>query len=360
MAMNENIWEFVINAILNLNFYKYWPLIRLWLYNNIEEVIFVMGFMVISILITIFSGKILRGLIIKLYSNLKINSKLWRTNRIILGFSVFINWLFLLFLLVSVDLYNNKWDKITSFLSMSMFFLLANWLIPILSAWLVRHENWVNSSLKPFVPKILHWLLIIIAFSSYLDLFGIKILPIIAGLGFMGLAIALAAQDMVRNWLAGVLIITEKPFGVGDKIKVEEVANGRVDNIGFRATKIIGTDKQWSLVPNSLILSKSLINETRMKQREIELVLTLDAMAAAKHLQYLRNFVNELVQKDQRLDKHEEWKIYLGHLHRGIEFKIQVFTTNNDWHIWNETKFDLASAIMAKCSELKIPFSPIQ
>ena len=66
-----------------------------------------------------------------------------------------------------------------------------------------------------------------------MDIWGIKIAPIIAGLGLFGVAVALGAQDLFKNLISGVLVLVEKRFKIGDWIYVEGITEGIVERIGL-------------------------------------------------------------------------------------------------------------------------------
>ena len=100
-----------------------------------------------------------------------------------------------------------------------------------------------------------------------LDVIGVNIVPFIAGAGIVGIAIGLAAKDTLSNLVAGIVLIIDRPFEVGDRIEVWEApANsatwGDVIDIGLRATKIQTTDKIIIIIPNNEIMKRDIINYT--------------------------------------------------------------------------------------------------
>ncbi|MBW1731285.1 MAG: mechanosensitive ion channel [Deltaproteobacteria bacterium] len=100
-----------------------------------------------------------------------------------------------------------------------------------------------------------------------LDLLGLNIMPLVAGAGVAGLAIGFAAKDTLSNLIAGVLLIIDRPFEVGDRIEVWSApANsatwGDVIDIGLRATKIRATDNIVIVIPNNEIMRRDIINYT--------------------------------------------------------------------------------------------------
>jgi MscS family membrane protein len=100
-----------------------------------------------------------------------------------------------------------------------------------------------------------------------LDVLGLNVMPFIAGAGVVGLAIGFAAKDTLSNWIAGILLIMDRPFEVGDRIEVWSApANsatwGDVLDIGLRATKIQTTDNIVIVVPNNELMKRDIINYT--------------------------------------------------------------------------------------------------
>ena len=105
------------------------------------------------------------------------------------------------------------------------------------------------------VSKIAIW---IIALLIILPFYGINISALIATLGVGSLAIALAAQDTIANIISGFMIMVDRPFRIGDKIKLPSGETVKVLDIGGRRSKFLSEDKAIIIVPN-LELSKSKI-----------------------------------------------------------------------------------------------------
>jgi small-conductance mechanosensitive channel len=114
-----------------------------------------------------------------------------------------------------------------------------------------------------FSNFIIYTVAIIIA----LDLLGINVVPFIAGAGVAGVAIGFAAKDTLSNLIAGILLIIDRPFEVGDRIEVWSAPAGSatwgdVIDIGLRATKIKTTDNIVIIIPNNEIMLRDIINYT--------------------------------------------------------------------------------------------------
>jgi small conductance mechanosensitive channel len=117
--------------------------------------------------------------------------------------------------------------------------------------------------LRKFSGAIIYATAVILA----LDTLGINVMPFIAGAGVAGLAIGFAAKDTLSNLIAGVLLIIDRPFEVGDRIEVWNAPVGSatwgdVIDIGLRATKIKTTDNIVIIIPNNEIMKRDIVNYT--------------------------------------------------------------------------------------------------
>jgi small conductance mechanosensitive channel len=100
-----------------------------------------------------------------------------------------------------------------------------------------------------------------------LDVLGINVMPFVAGAGVAGIAIGFAAKDTLSNLIAGVLLIIDRPFEMGDRIEVWSAPAGSatwgdVVDIGLRATKIKTTDNIVIIIPNNEIMKRDIVNYT--------------------------------------------------------------------------------------------------
>ena len=120
--------------------------------------------------------------------------------------------------------------------------------------------------------RVIIW---IIGIAIILELFGIQIGPLVAGLGLFSVAVALGAQDFFKNLISGILIIGENRFQPGDRIEVPGQLHGIVDTIGFRSTIIKTFDTAPMIIPNKDLSDMKLINHGNMEYRRINWVINL-------------------------------------------------------------------------------------
>jgi len=117
--------------------------------------------------------------------------------------------------------------------------------------------------LNKFLGAVIYATAVILA----LDILGVNVMPFIAGAGVAGIAIGFAAKDTLSNLIAGVLLIIDRPFEIGDRIEVWSAPAGSatwgdVVDIGLRATKIKTTDNIVIIIPNNEIMKRDIVNYT--------------------------------------------------------------------------------------------------
>lgn len=126
----------------------------------------------------------------------------------------------------------------------------------------------IDKILIPFLTKVLKFIIIVLTLSIILKEWEYDIKGFIAGLELGGLAFALAAQQTLSNLFAGVVIITDKPFTIGDLISAPSV-EGTVEDINFRSTRIRTLTQALITVPNATLANEPITNLSRMGKRRI-------------------------------------------------------------------------------------------
>lgn len=135
------------------------------------------------------------------------------------------------------------------------------WLIGgVAASSLIAKENLLTSSIDSQLIRLVFRLITFIAVIAILvlgaDRVGLPAYSVIAGLGVGGLAVALAAQQTLANLIGSLIIMIEKPFSVGDTIKVRE-AEGEVESVGFRSTRIRTSHNSLVTIPSSQIVDST-------------------------------------------------------------------------------------------------------
>jgi len=142
--------------------------------------------------------------------------------------------------------------------------LLVYYLVEVPSAWLARQtektESKFDDMLVPIVRKSLRVTVIVFAVVSIAQSLSDKpISGLIAGLGIGGLAFALAAQDTIKNLFGSLVIFSDKPFALGERISYDG-HDGVVEEVGLRSTRLRRSDGHIVTIPNGELANKSIHN----------------------------------------------------------------------------------------------------
>ncbi|HDR72716.1 MAG TPA: mechanosensitive ion channel [Methanoculleus sp.] len=160
-----------------------------------------------------------------------------------------------------------EWIRNSKYLG-AFFILLGAWVVStfaqsvlaLYGSWMAaRIEGDLDDRIIAFLEHAARYIIWFIAFLLVLSYLGIDITPLIAGAGIFGLAIALAAQDLISNFFGGALILIDKPFKMNDRVKIEGYL-GDVISIGPRSTRIQTLDHQLLTIPNSKIANSIITN----------------------------------------------------------------------------------------------------
>lgn len=116
---------------------------------------------------------------------------------------------------------------------------------------------------------------VLIAGATILEVWGIRVGPILAGLGLVGAAVALGAQELFKNLIAGLFVVGEQRFGVGNWVLVEGIGEGIIESIGIRSTVIRRFDSAPLYVPNSRLADGIVTNFSKMPNRRIQWTIGL-------------------------------------------------------------------------------------
>lgn len=206
-------------------------------------------------------------------------------------------------------------------------------------------EVLLSKALVIWLTRSLKYLIIFLGIVAVLEIWGIKIGPIIAGLGLFGVAVALGAQDLFKNLISGILIIMEKRFQLGDVIEVPNQAMGTVEHIGFRSTLIRQFDTTTISLPNNVFSDSAILNFSHRQYRRIKWIigLTYDTSVPqiknicsdiTKHIENSNDFIiTDTYQLFVRVEKFND---------SSIDLLIYTFTSTNDWEKYLLIKENLA------------------
>lgn len=187
-----------------------------------------------------------------------------------------------------------------------------------LSGWWVRRlrakvRTTLDDMMEPVIRKTLRVTSVILGLLVIIEKLSDKpITSILAGLGVGGLAVALAAQDTIKNFFGSLVIFGDHPFQLGDQISVDETS-GAVEEVGMRSTRIRTFDGHLVTFPNGELANKTIRNISRRPyiKRVANIALTYDT-PAEKVQRAIEIIKEELIRQNEKLHPDMPPRVYFN------------------------------------------------
>ena len=218
----------------------------------------------------------------------------------------------------------------------------------------------LSKDLIDWIIKALKILILILGFAAVLEIWGIKIGPIIAGLGLFGVAVALGAQDLFKNLISGILVLVERRFQVGDWIYVDGIIEGTVESIGFRSTVVRRFDKSLATIPNFQFAEKAVINNSQTTNRRISWIIGLEYRTTADQLKNIKEEISKYIENEQDFSKSKDTLLSVKidqFAASSIDIKLICYTKTSQYKEWLNVKDKLALEIKKIVEKNKASFA---
>ncbi|WP_316790142.1 mechanosensitive ion channel family protein [Pedobacter frigoris] len=197
-------------------------------------------------------------------------------------------------------------DKVFLFLIILSIFWIILRIIDFI-AFVLKHKaaitnNRADDQLVPFLKELTKTLICFLGFFVLLGfVFEINVLTLITGLGIGGIAIALAAKESLENLIGSFTIFLDKPFTVGDVVKVDGI-EGTIEKVGFRSTWLVSPDKTTIVIPNRAMIDGVLENVTLRNYRRVNFFIGLTYETKSEDIKLILAAIEDF------LNKHPETK----------------------------------------------------
>lgn len=192
-----------------------------------------------------------------------------------------------------------------------------------------KADKGVSQFMDSIIKYGLYTVLVILVITS----FGVNLSSITAILAAAGVAVSLALQDVIKNFAGGVLILTLKPFVVGDYIVEDNNKNeGTVKEIQLFHTKLSTVDNKTIVIPNGMLTNNSLTNVTAKDERQLDLRIDI---AYEADLKKAKSILERLLQDAPGIMKDREMSIFVDSLGTSsVVLGIRAWTSMEDyWRI---------------------------
>lgn len=211
-----------------------------------------------------------------------------------------------------------------------------------------RLEELLTREMVDWLVSFLHIAVVFIGAATILEIWGIKVGPILAGLGLFGVAVALGAQDLFKNLIAGILVIAEKRMRVGDWIMVDGIVEGTVEHIGFRSTHVRRFDKAPVYVPNAKLSDNAVTNFSEMTHRRIKWMIGVEYGTTIEQLRSIRDNIESYILESDDFASPSDVSTFVridSFNDSSIDILLYCFTNTTNWGEWLAIKETLAYKI---------------
>ena len=193
-----------------------------------------------------------------------------------------------------------------------------------------------DEGLENFLFRIVNVVLWAVVVLTAADEFGINVTGLVVGLGFVGLAVAFAAQDTVENVIAGIFIIIDRPFREGERILLPKSLGGNyakwgdVSYIGLRTTRVRSTDGVLLTIPNKILTKDAVANFSHSSDMELRVRIRLGLTATWANVTKAEDIVQDIADNHPEIvDKPKPPEVVLrGFGDQEIIMEIRYYVDN--------------------------------
>ncbi|MCD6279616.1 mechanosensitive ion channel family protein [Candidatus Micrarchaeota archaeon] len=168
----------------------------------------------------------------------------------------------------------------------------------------------LDDMLLPIMKKVITISIFLIAIMVILSNFGYDITALLGGVGIVGIALAMAAQDTIKDILGGMTVITNRPFEIGDAVNIDGIG-GIVEEISIRYIRL----RTWSgtivTIPNSKLGATNIENYSKAKERKITIDIGVTYETPAKKIELAMKILKEIANSEKGIEK-EKTQVYLS------------------------------------------------
>lgn len=215
----------------------------------------------------------------------------------------------------------------------------------------------IDAGVQQLILRFTRFVIISLAVVAVLDELGIAVAPFIAGLGIAGIALGFAAQDTVQNLIAGITILLDRPFHVGDNIELHDTF-GTVEEITLRTTRIRTLDNQMAILPNANVISERIINHSMLRALR---VLVPFGIAYKESPDAARTVVLALTQDDARLHPDYAPAVVVTELaDSSVNMELRLFLKDSKLEVAIRLEYQERVFEALKAAGIEIPFPHLQ
>lgn len=197
-----------------------------------------------------------------------------------------------------------------------------------------------------FILAFIRGIILAVGLGSILDVWGINVSALVAGLGIGGLAFALAAKDTAANLFGSIALLLDKSIRIGEWIKIDDV-EGTVEDIGMRTTKIRSFQKSLITLPNQMIANSPIENFSRRGIRRIKMTIGLTYAAKSAQIEKIILDIKSMLKEHEGIAQNETMLVnFTTFDDSSLGILVYTFSNTSNWEKYLNIQEDVNLKIM--------------
>lgn len=214
-----------------------------------------------------------------------------------------------------------------------------------------------DDSLIPLVCSGLKLLAMVVGVIAFVDVFDKDWKALLGGFGVVGIAVAIAAKDLLGNIFGSITVLADRPFEIGDWVVIDEKVEGTVEQVGIRSSRVRTFHNSEIIVPNSLLTNAIVDNMGRRKFRRFKTHLQIKYNTPVDRIESMCAGIRQLVQNNPYARK-ESAHVYLNQFSEcSIDILVYVFFDCSDWSVELRERHCLLMDILRLAEKIGVEFA---
>ena len=213
-----------------------------------------------------------------------------------------------------------------------------------------------DDSLVPLICNALKVVSVVMGLVFFVDVFQLDWKAVLGGFGVGGIAIAIAAKDVISNFFGSVTVLIDRPFEVGDWVVIDKSVEGTVESVGMRSSRIRTFHNSQIIVPNSLLTTAVVDNMGRRRARRFKTHLQVKYDTPVEKLEVFCSGIRQLISTNRYTQ--ENFHVYVNQFSESsIDILIYLFFACSDWSAELRERHCLLTDVLKLAEELEIGFA---
>lgn len=237
-----------------------------------------------------------------------------------------------------------------------LFYNLTNVVTQYLDDLTAKTESKLDDQLVPLIRKTLKVFIVVIGIIFILQNNGINVTSVLAGLGIGGLAIALAAKDTLANFFGSITIFTDQPFQVGELIKTSN-AEGVVEEVGFRSTRLRTLYDSVISVPNSILANTEIDNLGLRRRRRLNTTLNLTYDTSPQQMEAFVEGIKAIIKANDQINQTNYEVHFNSYGAHSLDVLVFLFFEVPGWSEQLQLQHNFLINVMRLAEEIGVEFA---